>query len=144
MAATVKPTPIALVVCDSIYAEQPGGKTALVGLFNGIACQSFPTRHPRMAIFASLTDLRDGSSAKVEIVHAETDKVIVAAEGGFPSGYTPLTVVDLHFVFNNVVFTEEGTYYIRFWANNHLLMMRPFQVKKIKGKREGKNDSHKE
>lgn len=144
MPAIVKPTPIALVVCDNIYAEQPGGKIALVGLFNGIACQSFPARHPRMAVFASLTDLRDGSKAKLEITHAETDKVIVSAEGGFPDGYTPLTVIDLQYIFVNVTFPEEGTYYIRFWANDHLLMMRPFQVKQIKERKVNKDDNDKE
>lgn len=125
--STVKPTAIALVVCDNIYTE-PGGKTALVGLFNGISAHSFPVRHPRLAIFASLTGLREGSQAKIEIVHAETEEVIVATHGPFPPDFSPITVVDMHFIFGNVVFQKEGTYYIRFWANDHLLMMRPFEV----------------
>ena len=131
MASTVKPTPIALVVCDNIYTE-PGGKTALVGLFGGISAATFPVRHPKMAVFASLTGLREGSNAKLEIVHAETDKVVVSAQGPFPDKITPITVVDMNFIFNNVVFPEEGTYYIRFWANDHILVMRPFEVQKIK------------
>ena len=131
MPSSVKPTPIALVVCDNIYSE-PGGKTALVGLFSGIAASSFPARHPRMAVFASLTGLRSHATAKLEIVHAETEDVIVSAQGPFPDRYTPLTVVDINFIFNNVVFPSEGTYYIRFWANEHLILMRPFEVKPIK------------
>ncbi len=138
--SSIKPTAIALVVCDNIYSE-PGGKTALVGLFNGIAAHKFPVKHPRMAVFASVTDLREGSTAKLEIVHAETDGVVVSAEGPFPEGYSPITVVDMNFIFNNIVFKEEGTYFVRFWANEHLLMMRPVQVNLIKKRGEDKNAS---
>ena len=141
MASTVKPTPIALVVCDSIYME-PGGKTALVGLFNSISAQTFPCKHPRMAVFASLTGLRNASTAKLEIVHAENDRVVVSAQGEFPEVESPLMVVDMNFIFNNVIFPEEGTYYIRFWANDHLLVMRPFTVGSVKKQGDRKNASH--
>ncbi|MFH0980489.1 MAG: hypothetical protein V2A79_02990 [Planctomycetota bacterium] len=131
MTSTVKPTPIALVVCDSIYQE-PGGKVALVGLFNSISARSFPVVHPRLGVFASVTGLREGSHAKLDIVHGETEEVVVSANGPFPKGTTPIAVADLHFIFANVRFPEEGTYFIRFWGNDHLLMMRPFQVRAIK------------
>lgn len=140
MASKIKPTPIALVVCDNIYQE-PGGKTALVGLFNSITAHSFPVRHPRLAVFASVTGLRKGSTAKLEIVHAENEKVVVSAHGPFPEGTDPVTVADLNFIFSNVTFPEEGTYYIRFWGNDHLLMLRPFEVNLIKqrGNRDAEN-----
>ena len=131
MASTVKPVPIALVVCDTIYQEQPGGKTALVGLFNGILARGFPATHPRMAVFVSVTGVREGSTAKLEIAHAENDKVIVSLQGPFPAKFAPTAVIDMNFVLNNVTFPEEGTYYIRFWANDHLLVMRPFEVKQM-------------
>ena len=141
MPSKIKPTAIALVVCDNIYSE-PGGKTALVGLFNGISAHKMPVLQPRMAVFASVTDLREGSAAKIEIVHAETDKVVVVAGGPFPGEVSPLTVVDMNFIFNNILFNEEGTYYIKLWANEHLLMMRPVQVNLIKKSGEDKNASN--
>ncbi len=132
MTSQVKPTPIALVVCDNIYQE-PGGKVALVGLFNSINAQKFPAKHPRMGIFASVTGVREGSTAKLEIVHAEDDSVIVSASGSFPKGTDAVSVVDMHFVFNNIVFPEPGIYYLRFWGNEHLVMMRPFNLVQAKG-----------
>lgn len=129
--STVKPTPIALVVCDAIYHEQ-GGKTALVGLFSNIASYTPPPiKHSRLAVYASVTGLREGSRARLEIVQGETEKVLVTAGGPFPKGATPLTIADLNFVLNNVVFPDVGTYFIRFWVNDHLLMMRPFEVSVI-------------
>lgn len=132
MTSQVRPTPIALVVCDNIYQE-PGGKIALVGLFSSINAQRFPVKHPRMGIFASVTGVREGSTAKLEIVHAENDTVIVSAGGPFPKGSEPLSIVDMHFVLNNVIFPESGLYYIRFWGNDHLLMMRPFNLQELEG-----------
>ena len=132
--SSVKPSPIALVVCDSIYQE-PGGKTALVGLFNCIHTSAVPAKHPRMAIFASVTGVRQGSSAKLEIVHAENDSNVVTANGRFPENINnPTMVIDMNFVFSNLVFPEEGKYYIRFWCNDHLLLQRPFDVKLSKPK----------
>jgi hypothetical protein len=140
MASTVKPTPISLVVCDNIYQEQPVGKTALVGLFSGIFAASFPATHPRMAVFVSVTGVREESTAKLDIVHAETDKAVISVQGPFPGKFSPTTVVDMNFILNNVTFPEEGRYYIRFWANDHLLLMRPFEVKLMKKAGESKND----
>ena len=131
MPKQVKPTPIALVVCDNVYQE-PGGKTALVGLFSRIAARKFPVTHPRMAVFASVTGLRKGSKAKLEIVHGEDDRVVVSLEGPFPEKADPVSAVDMNFVLNNVSFPEPGVYYIRFWGNEHLLMMRPFTLEKLK------------
>lgn len=130
MPGKVKPTPIALVVCDNIYQE-PGGKTALVGLFNSINAYEFPVKHPRMAIFASVTGVRSGSIAKLEIVNAETADVVVSVEGPFPKETDPLTVVDMNFIINDVIFHEEGMYNIIFWGNEYPLIMRPFEVNKI-------------
>jgi len=108
MSSTVKAAPIALVLCDAIYQDPVGGKTTLVGLFNNIAATKFPIAHPRLAVFASVTGLREGSHAKLEIIHGETEQPIVSASGPFPKETMPLTVADLNFVFNNVVFPEEG------------------------------------
>ena len=131
MPSIVKPTPISLVVCDNIYRE-PGGKSALVGLFNKITTHSLPVVHPRMAVFVSVTGLRADSTAKLDIVHGETDQPIVTAQGPFPNGHTPLSVVDMNFILNSVPFSDKGTYFIRFWANEHLLLQRPFEVQLIK------------
>ncbi len=140
MGSTLKPSAIALVVCDSIYREEPAGKSALVGLFNGIFASSFPATHPRMAVFVSVTDVRDGSTAKLDIVNGETDHVVVSVEGPFPGKFAPTAVVDMNFVLNNVTFPEEGRYFIRFWANGHPLMMRPFNVR-LMGKPGEKKDA---
>ena len=125
----VRPTLIALVVCDNIYRE-PGGKTALVGLFGCIRAHEFPVTHPRMAVNHLA---RAFSEKKVDIVHGEDgSRVVVSAEGPFPDEVDPLSIVDMNFILNNVEFPRAGTYYMRFWGNDHLLVMRPFVVDQLK------------
>lgn len=125
--STTKPSIIALIVCDNIYVE-PGGKLALVGLFNNISAREFPASHSRLAVFVSVTDLRPNSKGRLEIVHSETDQNVVHAEGAFGKEVSPLTVFDMNFLLKDLVFPDPGAYFIRFWVNEHLLVQRPFNV----------------
>lgn len=122
-----KPSPIALVVCDNVYQES-GGKIALVGLFNRIAAAKLPIRHPRLCVYASVTDIRPNTEFRLDIVHAETDHRVASLQGRSPEGADPTTICDMNFELNGLVFPEAGRYYIRFWGNDHLLLQRPFEV----------------
>lgn len=128
-----KPVPIALVVCDNVYTE-PGGKQALVGLFNRISARKFPAIHPRLCVFVSLTEALPGTKCKLDIVHAETDEPVLAAEGPMPRDLGPIAVWDLVFRFENVHFKEPGKYYVRFFGNDTIILQRPFEVALLKGK----------
>lgn len=122
-----KPVIIALVVCDNIYSE-PGGKSALVGLFDNIRARTLPAKHPKLAVYVSVTDVEPGSHAKLDIVHAETDALVVSGEGPFPADTERLDIVDMQFVLNNVAFREAGLYFVRFFCNGHILVQRPLRV----------------
>ena len=122
-----KPSPIALVVCDNVYTES-SGKTALVGLFERIYATKFPAKHPRLCVYASVTDIRTNTKFKLDIVHSETDHVVVALGGPAPEGTTPVAICDMTFELGNLSFPEPGLYFIRFWGNEHLLLQRPFEV----------------
>lgn len=123
----VKPSIIALVLCDNIYHDADD-KTALVGLFNSIYAPAFPAKHPRLAVFVSVTGIRPKMTAKLDIVFGETDQPIVTAKGGFKKDVNPLTVVDMEFMLGDVIFPEPGRYVVRFFGNEHLLAMRRFDV----------------
>ncbi|MBN2560406.1 MAG: hypothetical protein JXQ75_05690 [Phycisphaerae bacterium] len=131
-----KPSPIALVICDNVYRE-PGGKTALVGLFNNIRARKFPFTHNRICVFASITDIRPNTTFKLDIVHSETDESLVSLVGPPPKNADPTTICDFVFILENVTFREPHRYYIRFFGNEHVLLQRPFEVTEIKG---GGND----
>ncbi len=124
----IKPVPIALVVCDNVYTEMTG-KTALVGLFNQITAAKFPAKHSRICVYASATDIHKNTAFKLDIVHSETEHVVVSLEGPSPEKVTPTMVCDMTFDLRNLLFPEPGLYHIRFWGNESLLVQRPFKVK---------------
>lgn len=132
MANANKPSPIALVICDNVYRES-GGKTALVGLFNHITAARFPAKHSRLCVYASVTDVRPDTVFKLEIVNAETDHEVLSMRGPPPPQANPITVCDLIFELQDLVFPEPGRYDVRFWGNEHFLLQRPFEVKHAGG-----------
>ena len=132
-----KPSVIALVVCDAVYAD-PNGKAALIGLFNAIHTGVLPVRHPRLCVYASVTDVRPGMVFRLRLVHAETESVVAELKGPPPPAIQPTTVLDFQFVLDNLVFKEPGRYYIEFWGNDYVLAQRPFEVVVRQKKAEGK------
>jgi hypothetical protein len=126
-----KPSPIALVVCDALY-QDPSGKTALVGLFNLLMAQSFPATHPQMCVYVAVTDVHPGTGFRVVIENPETGhKVAEATAPAPPPGkVTPTTICEFRFILQMLTFPEPGRYDIQFWANDHILLQRPFEVVK--------------
>lgn len=121
------PVGIALIPCDSVYADPSSGKQALIGMFNLITARAFPVIHPRMCIFASLTDVHQNTRCKVDIVNGETDAVVFSAEGPMAAA-NPTVICDMIFQLNNLTFQEPGTYFIRLIGNGQILLQRPFNV----------------
>ena len=131
----IKPSPIALVVCDNVYRES-GGKTALVGLFTRINVQRTPVKHPRLCVYAAVTDIRPDTVFKLDIVHSETDHAVASLQGPPPDAVAPTTICDFSFEFRDLIFPEPGRYYIRFWGGDALLLQRPFDV--VETEKQGK------
>ncbi len=125
------PVGLALVLCDSVYKDS-SGKRALVGLFNVISAYKFPATHPRMVVYVSVTDIRPNTSLKLDIVHGETDEPVFHATGPAPEEHGPTAIFDYVFEIEGIVFTEPGTYFVRFWGNDYPLLQRPIQVVHIK------------
>jgi hypothetical protein len=124
-----KPSPIALVVCDALY-QDPSGKAALVGLFNKLVAAKFPATHPQMCVYASVTEVRTGTKFRLVIEHAENGKRIaeLLAEPPPEAISNPTTILDLRFILQALTFPEPGRYFIQFWANDNLLLQRPFDA----------------
>jgi hypothetical protein len=131
-----KPSPIALVVCDNVYVDSTG-KRALIGLFNRIHAPSEgPIVQRRMCVYISMTEVYPGTRFSIDIVHAETDQAVVRAESpSAPAGTDPTTIFDFQFQLNNLKFPEAGSYYVRFLADNEILLQRPIQI--VRARKQG-------
>ncbi len=121
------PTPIALVLCDSVYRDR-SGKQALIGLFHNVFASGFPACHPRMCAYVSITSIRPNTKCSLDIVNAETDQSVIELHGPAPKDIGPNKVWDVVFELPTMSFPEPGMYYVRFLVNDQVLMQRPFMV----------------
>jgi len=130
---TNKPAPvgIAIVICDQIIEDKLTGKKSLIGIFNQIATQNFPCRHPQACVFVSLTEGRGQCTAKLRIVHDESEHVVAEVNGNiqFPDVHL---VVELNFNLVGLVFPEPGVYAIEFYCDDALVLERRFNVMHMK------------
>src|SRR6266849_1562902 len=62
-----RPTLDYAIVCDDVRFEV-GDKISLMGVFDAINVQSFPTVHPRLSVVAAWAGLRGEAISEIELV----------------------------------------------------------------------------
>ena len=125
------PSGLAIVVCDLIIEDKLTSKKSLIGIFNQIATQDFPYRHPQISVFVSLTEGRGQCAARLRIIHDESDHVVAEVKGSieFPDIHA---VFELNFNLVGLVFPQPGTYSIEFYCDDALVLERRFNVTHVK------------
>lgn len=123
----MKPCGLALVVCDAIYSD-PNGKAALVGLFNMIRAPRVPVTHPRLCVYVSVTEVRPNTRFRLMVENPESGHRVAELQGEPPADISPTAICDFQFLLDNLTFVEAGRYYIQFWADEYLLIQRPFDL----------------
>jgi hypothetical protein len=128
-----KPAPLglAIVICDQIIEDKLTSKKSLIGIFNQIGTQKFPCQHPQVSVFIALTEGLGQCSARLRIVHDESNHVVAEVNGQikFPDVHT---VVELNFNLVGLVFPDPGVYAIEFYCDDTLVLERRFHVVHIK------------
>jgi hypothetical protein len=125
------PTGVAIVICDQIIEDKLTGKKSLIGIFNQIAAQNFPCRHPQVCVFVSLTEGRGQCAARLRIVHDESDHVVAEVNGNIQFSDVH-TVVELNFSLVGLVFPNPGMYSIEFYCDDAIILERRFTVSHVK------------
>jgi len=132
-------SPLALIVCDSIYAEVPNGtKPALIGLFTLVQARSYPVTHPKMCVLASVVGAEPGMVFKLEIAPEEGGEPIVSVEGVAPNNIGLDDVFEMHFELRSVVFPAPGQYLVKYWGGSAVVVQRRLKALLVKEK-EGDN-----
>lgn len=126
MAEVQIPVVHALLLCDSIYRD-PTGKTAVVGLFNGIKSHTFPATHTHLSVFVSARAPAKTFEASLQFVSPE-GKPIVDMANKFDVPRSGARVMDMHFGIENVQFPIPGTYLVRFSVDGKLMAERPLTL----------------
>ena len=124
-----KPSPVglAIVICDLIIEDKQTYKKSLIGIFNQIGALQFPCRHPRMAVYVSLTEGRGAYAVRLRIVQEETGHAVGEVCGQIQFGDIH-AVAELNFDLLNLAFPQPGLYSIEFYCDDLLVLERRFQV----------------
>ena len=127
----IAPYPLAMVVCDHIWADPSTGKKTLLGLFSTIQAKKFPATHGLLAVHVSLTDGHGVTPIHLRLVDAEGDSAPILDETGTIDFADPRIICDMTFHAVNVLFQKPGEYRFQLFAHEELLMERRVLVEDI-------------
>lgn len=125
------PLGLAIVICDLIIEDKQTHKKSLIGIFNQIGTTNFPCRHPRMAVYVSLTEGRGQYDVRLRIAQEATGQPVGQVQGQMQLNDIH-AVAELNFDLLNVNFPAPGLYAIEFYCDDALILERRFQVLQIK------------
>ncbi len=122
-----RPIAEALIICDEIINEAGTNKKSLIGTFNGIVSDHFPMQHPKICVYAAMTNGRGEMSGELRCLRVEDQLEIFKAAGAFQFA-DPNQVVEIGFNFRNIVFERPGLYTFELLAGDELLLEKRFHV----------------
>ena len=96
-----------------------------------IRARSFPVQHPKMCVYASMTNGRGQVHTTLRCVRIIDDFEVMSVSGDvqFPG---PNDVVDMVFNLAGVVFEQPGVYSFELRAMNEILLEKRFSVSEVK------------
>jgi hypothetical protein len=115
------PEVLSLLLCDQIITDRITGKQSLIGLFSVIHTLRFPTHHPQLAVFASLTGGHGTVNLTIRIVDANEKRPPLVQGNGQVQFQTPLAIANLVLQFHGLTFPEPGEYRIQLLSDGELL-----------------------
>ncbi len=136
-ASAVHPYPLAILLCDNIIIEAETYKKTLVGLFENVFAQGFPSFH-QMGIYLKITDAEGSYRFRVDYVDVSRDQILDRRDIG-PAEITDRLSPGEIVVKIGVPIPEPGTYEFRFYANDFYLARTAFRASLVadQGEKEG-------
>ena len=110
----------AVLICDLAIREEGTGKVSLIGIFEEIRAPRLPVQHPRLCLYAKLSDAEGTYRLRLDIVRLEDMRAI-------GQGVLEATVMDRNkageivFQLLGLVFEAPGRYDFRLYANDRYL-----------------------
>lgn len=126
------PYPLALVVCDHVWRDPSTGKMTILGTFSSIGGFDLPVVHPRIAVYAALTDGKGRIRIKLRLIDCDEDGEPVFEQELECQIPDPRMVVELAFIANELKFPSFGEYRLQLYFNDEFAMERRILV--LKGK----------
>ena len=115
------PEVLSLIVCDQIITDRLTGKQSLIGMFSRVHARRFPTAHPQLCVFASLTEGRGQIELLMRIVDANEARRPIVEGRGKVEFKDPRAIAHLALQFHGLTFPEPGEYRVQLYSGGELL-----------------------
>lgn len=124
------PSSLPLILCDTIYQDGLSQQFTLLGVFNEVACQSYPLTL-RFHVYGMLTDGIGYCRLSIRLCNAagETVAELAESEVTFPS---PLATVEAVY-FVEPTFPQPGVYFLELLADGEAVASRRLVVRNANG-----------
>jgi hypothetical protein len=123
-----KLTCVSIIVCDDVFRDEWTKKLVVVGTFNQITAKEFPCLHRQLHVLFTLTNGRGEYDLSLSIEHERTGKVVAEIRGPLVQE-SPLAMNDVNVQLGNLLFEEEGKYWVVLKADNAIIGQRPIVVR---------------
>ena len=115
----VVPLLVAALVCDAAVVDPSTGKKSLIGVFDWVQVETFPTQRP-MSLYFKVTDAEGFYKFEVRYIQVSTGEALAGAEGELRAT-DRLMASDLHIPFPSLLMPDVGRYEFQIWANSMFL-----------------------
>ncbi len=124
----LKPILKAMLLCDHTIVEEATRKRTLIGLFDRIKANQFPSTHPAMSIYVQFRELEGTFDFMLELFDLTAGKEMTRAE--VKNFKVQDRSRDCELVFNllSVKFDHPGEYEFRIYVNDFIFGQKSFKV----------------
>ena len=122
-----KPIVLSINICDTIIRDEVTKKVSLIGLFNAIKADTFPSTHPLFHVYVALTNGHGPYKTSLRIVTVEKGDVLINIDGDLNLA-NPLQVVELNIGLQGLRFSNPGKYSVQVLCDGEPIGARDFIV----------------
>lgn len=134
---SIVPSLKAMLICDRVITEVGTNKKSLIGIFENIMSAKFPCVHHSLSVYINFTDALGMYDFKLELVDADENKVLNAAEIKGVNIEDKLSTSELAFNLQGISFVHPGKYEFRIYANGRFFGAKSFTVVQMERREQG-------
>lgn len=126
----LKPILKAMILCDSTLVEEGTHKRSLIGIFDRLKSQEFPSVHPAMSVYVQFRELQGVFDFTLELVDLENETAVNRAIVKQFAVRDRSSDCELVFNLLSVRFDHPGDYEFRLYVGDLIFGQKSFKVLK--------------
>ncbi|PIU40073.1 MAG: hypothetical protein COT00_03595 [Candidatus Omnitrophica bacterium CG07_land_8_20_14_0_80_50_8] len=124
----IKPILKAILLCDQTIVEEGTHKRTLIGLFDRIKSNNFPSTHPSMSVYVQFREIEGVFNFTLELVSLTDGKSMNRAVIQAFNVQDKSRDCELVFNLMSVKFEQPGDYEFRIYVNDTVFGQKSFKV----------------